>query len=383
MTEKKEGTRFLYALIAEARTYPDAIVLGRGDPDLDTPPHIIDAAQDAMLNDPIGDVPLEGLLVLREAIAERLKEVNDIDVDPESEVVVTNGAQEALFLMVVAGLDEGEELLVPDPNYNAYNDAVGFAGGTKVTVPTYLEEDFRVDPERMRAAITDRTRAMLLVSPGNPSGSVIAPEDVRELVGIAEENDLIIFADDTYDRFVYDDYEHLSPASVPGGRRRTLTVNTLSKTYAMTGWRVGWLVGPADLVGVIKELKAAVTGGSPVFAQYAALAALRSSGETVDKMREIYSRRRRIILDALDGMGIPYGMPQGGQFVLANISVTGLKDMELVERVLSEQHVMIYPVSAFSDGWDDYVRITFLQPEEKLREGLERISLTIDKVLAS
>lgn len=383
MSERKEGTTLLYGLIAEARTYPDAIVLGRGDPDFDTPQYIVEAARDAMLEDPGGDVPTEGLPALREAIAERVKKVNGIDIDPDSEVVFTNGGQEALFLMVVACMDEGDELLVPDPNYNAYNDALRFAGGTKVKVPTCLEEDFRVHPERMRAAITDRTKAMLLVSPANPSAGVIAPEDVRELVRIAEENDLIIFADDTYDLFVYDDYEHLSPASVVGGKGRTLTVNTLSKTYAMTGWRAGWLVGPANLVRIIKELKAAVTGGSPLFTQYGALAALQSSSETVEKMQEIYACRRRIVLDALESMGIPYGMPQGGQFVFANISSTGMKDIELVERVLAEQHVLIYPGSGFSDGWDDYVRITFLQPEEKLREGLERVELTMRKVLAS
>jgi len=386
MTSKKRGTNLLYSLIAEARGYADAIILGRGDPDFDTPTYINNAAREAMLKHANDYTPLEGILPLRQAIAERVKRVNKIDVDPETEVVVTNGGQEALFLMVMAVIEEGDELLMPEPNYNTYIDALRFAQGVKVGVPTYVEEDFRVDPERMCQAITGRTRAMLLVSPNNPTGSVIAPDDVRELLGIAQENDLMILADEIYDLFIYDDYVHLSPASLPGGKERTLTLNALSKSYAMCGWRIGWIAGQADLIAQVKQLKAAVTGGNSIIAQYAALAALTGPQDAVNEMREAYSRRRRMVLDALDSMGISYGTPQGGQFVFADISFTGMDSVELAQRILAEQHVLVYPGGPFArrrELGDNYLRITFLQPEDRLGEGLERMKLVMDTIPAT
>jgi aminotransferase len=382
MTRKK-GTDLLYALIAEARGYPDTIVLGRGDPDFDTPPHIVAAAREAMTKHANDFTPPEGMPALLEAIAERVKRINNIDVDPETEVVVTNGGQEALFLMVLAAIGEGEELLVPEPNYNTYNDALRFARGVKVGVPTYPNEDFRVDPERVRQAITERTRGMLLVSPNNPCASVIAPEDVRDLIEIAQENDLLILADDIYDLFIYDDFVHLSPASVPGGKDRTLTLNALSKAFSMTGWRTGWIVGPADLMSQVKQLKAAATGATSIIAQHAALAALTGPQDAVSEMREAYVRRRRIVLDALDAMGISYGVPQGGQFIFADIGFTGMSCVDLAQKILTDQHVLVYPGSAFTKDRDNYLRITFLQPEEKLREGLGRMKLAMDKILAN
>jgi aminotransferase len=380
---RKKGTDLLYSLIVEARTYDDAIVLGRGDPDFDTPAHIVAAARTAMQEHANDFVPPEGILLLRQAIADRVKRVNNINVDPETEVVVTNGGQEALVLMVLATLGKGDELLTPEPNYNTYHDALRFAGGVKVSVPTYPQESFRVDPERMRQAITERSRAMLLVSPNNPCGSVISPEDERALLGLAQEHDLIILADDIYDHFIYDDFVHTSPASLPGGQERTLTMNALSKAYSMTGWRTGWVVGPADLMARVKEIKAAMTGGCSIVAQHAALAALTGPQDALEVMRAAYVRRRKIVLDSLDEMGISYGVPQGGQFVFADISSTGIRCDDLTQRILSEQHVLIYPGSAFARGNYDYLRITFLQPEEKLREGLERVKVAMKEIRAN
>ena len=382
MTSKKQGTDLLYALIAEARTYSDTIILGRGDPDFDTPPHIVAAAREAMVHHANDYTPTEGILPLRQAIAERVERVNNINVDPETEVVVTNGGQEALFLMVLAVLGEGDELIVPEPNYNTYNDALRFARGVKVGVPTYAEENFRADPEKIRQAITERTRAILMVSPNNPCASVIAPDDVRAILNIAQEHDLMLLADDIYDLFIYDDYVHLDPASLPGGKARTLTLNALSKAFSMTGWRTGWIVGPADLMAQVKQLKAATTGATSVIAQHAALAALTGPQDALEAMRQTYVQRRRLVLDALDSMGISYGMPQGGQFVFADIGFTGMKCADLSQKILSEEHVLIYPGSAFAKDRDNYLRLTFLQPEEKLRAGLARMKQAMDRILA-
>jgi aminotransferase len=379
---KKEGTNLLYALIAEARNYSDAIILGRGDPDFDTPAHIVAAAKDAMVQHHAEYVPPEGILPLRQAIAERTKRVNGIDCDPETEVVVTNGGQEALFLMIMTAIHPGEELILPEPNYNTYQDALNFARGVKVPVMTYPANDFRVDPAEVRKVITDRSRALLLVSPNNPTAGVLSRDDAQAMIEIARQHDLIILADHIYDLFMYDGIQHVSPAALPGGKERTLTLNALSKSYSMTGWRLGWVVGPADLMARVKALKAAISGGTSIIAQYGGLAALTGPQEPLHMMAEAYTRRRRIVLDALDAMGIHYGVPQGGQFVFADISFTGMDSAEFAQKVLSEQHVLVYPGSAFDKGREQYIRITFLQPEDKLREGLEKMKTVMRSIVA-
>ncbi len=380
--KKKQGTSLLYQLIGEARTYDDVIIMGRGDPDFDTPAHIVAAAKDAMIHHHAQYTPPQGLLSLRQAIADRVKRVNNIDVDPETEVVVTNGGQEALFLMVLAVISPGEEMIVPEPNYNTYADSLAFAGGSKVEIQTYPETAFRADPAEVRRAISDKTRALLLVSPNNPAASVISPADMQEMLSIAQEHDLMILADDIYDLFVYDDFEHISPASLPGGKERSLTLNALSKSYSMTGWRLGWIVGPADLMARVTELKAAISGGTSVISQYAGIAALTGPQDAVEMMAAAYRERRRMVLDALDAMGMNYGLPQGGQFVFADIGFTGMDSAEVAQRMLTEQHVLAYPGSAFSKDRKDFLRMTFLQPEDQLKEGLERMKTAMQNIIA-
>ena len=383
MSKKKpQGTNLLYQLIGEARSYDDVIVMGRGDPDFDTPAHIVAAAKEAMIHHHADYTPPQGLQALREAIAERVKRVNNIDLDPATEVVVTNGGQEALFLMTLAVTSPGDEMIVPEPNYNTYADSLAFAGGVKVEVQTWPEEDFRTDPALVRAAITERSRSLLLVSPNNPCASVISPSDMQAMLDIAIEHDLMILSDEIYDLFVYDDFVHTSPASLPGGKERTLTLNALSKAYSMTGWRLGWIVGPADLMARVAELKAAISGGTSVISQYAGIAALTGPQEPVEMMAAAYRRRRRMVLDALDDMGMKYGLPQGGQFVFADIGFTGLDSAEVAQRMLTEQHVLAYPGSAFSKDRKDYLRMTFLQPEDQLIEGLDRMKVAMQNIMA-
>ncbi len=380
--KKKGGTSLLYSLMAEAAGYDDTIVMGRGDPDFDTPAHIIAAAKEAMVQHHSDSAPPEGLLSLRQAIAERVQRVNGVSYDPETEVVVTNGGQEALFLMVLAIISPGDEMIVPEPNYSTYLDSLSFAGGKKVEVNSFPQEDFRADPAAVRAAVSERTRALLLVSPNNPAANVISPADMRAMMQIACDHDLFVIADDIYDLFVYDDFVHTSAASIPGGRERTLTLNALSKAYSMTGWRLGWITGPADLMARVRELKAAITGATSIISQHAGIAALTGPQEPVQMMADAYSRRRRVMLDALDEMGLDYGVPQGGQFVFADISFTGMDSFSFAKRVLSEQHVLAYPGGAFSEASRHYIRMTFLQPEEKLREGMERMKIALRGIVA-
>jgi aminotransferase len=230
----------------------------------------------------------------------------------------------------------------------------------------------------MRPAITPKTRAMLLASPNNPTGAVISPEDERALVQIAAQHDLLILADEIYDHFVYDDVVHFSPASLPTARGRTLTLNALSKSFAMTGWRVGWITGPGDLMAQVKQLKAAISGATSIVSQHAALAALTGPQDVVTEMHQTYIRRRKIVKSALDDLGVGYGASQGGQFLFADISFTNMDSISLAQKILSEQHVLVYPGGAFAPGCDQYLRITFLRPEEDLREGMARIGRVLN-----
>ena len=378
--KKLTGTALFYSLIAKAKEL-DAIVLGRGDPDFDTPANIVEAANRAMQMDNLKPSPVEGLLDLRKAISERVKRINDIDVDPETGVVITNGGQEAIMLMVLASIGAiGDEMIVPEPNYSTYNDALEFAGGNKVGIPTLLEKDFAVDPDLVEQAVSDRSAALLLVSPNNPTASVIPTETMQKLVNIAERNDLIVLADDIYDQFIYDGGVHCSPQSLEAGKDRTLTLNAFSKAYAMTGWRLGWITGPPDLMAKVKTIKASVSGPANVVAQHAGIEALTGPSDALEDMKARYVRRRKVVLDAFDSMGIKYGMPQGGQFIFGDVSHLGIDSVELAARILEEEHVLIYPGGAFAPDSKYYVRVTFLQPEAKLKEGLERMGKALSRM---
>ena len=378
--KKLTGTALFYSLIAKAKEL-DAIVLGRGDPDFDTPANIVEAANRAMQKDNLKPSPVEGLLDLRKAISERVKRINDIDVDPETGVVITNGGQEAIMLMVLASIGAiGDEMIVPEPNYSTYNDALEFAGGNKVGIPTLLEKDFAVDPGLVEQAVSDRSAALLLVSPNNPTASVIPTETMQTLVNIAEKNDLIVLADDIYDQFIYDGGVHCSPQSLEAGKDRTLTLNAFSKAYAMTGWRLGWITGPPDLMAKVKTIKASVSGPANVVAQHAGIEALTGPSDALEDMKARYVRRRKVVLDAFDSMGIKYGMPQGGQFIFGDVSHLGIDSVELAARILEEEHVLIYPGGAFAPDSKYYVRVTFLQPEAKLKEGLERMGKALSRM---
>ena len=381
LKRQEEGTALMYELMSEARQYDDVVLMGRGDPDFDTPQHVIEAARHAMLHHAIEDTPPEGILPLREAIAARAKAFNGIDVDPETEVCVTNGGVEALRLMLLTTLGEGDGLLFPEPNYNSYRDSLRYVRGVLQPVLTEAKDGFRMHPQRVEAAITDATGAMLLISPGNPNANVITPEDMREMVDIAVRHDLLILSDEIYDTFVFDDFQHVSPAALPGGKERTLTLNALSKAFAMTGWRLGWVVGPADLMARFKALKEALSGGSSVVKQYAALSALTGPQDATAMMHKELTRRRRMMLDKLDEMGIPYGVPHGGQFLFMDISVTGMSDVDLSFKLLRDQQVLSIPGSCFGSPNENYIRLAFLTDYERLEEGMRRIKIVIDEVM--
>ena len=373
----------IFDLMELAKRKPNAISLGLGDPDLPTPAHIVTAARQAIDAGRSGPAPATGLPELRQAIARKLARDNGIEVDPETEVLVTTGGQEALFLLVQALIEPGDEVLLPDPRYTSYDNAIELAGGKMVLVPTDEENAFELDPDEVERRITDKTKLLLLISPNNPTAGINTPEVVRRLAEIAIERDLIVIADELYEKFVYDGYQHLSIGSLPGMRERTITLNGLSKTYAMTGWRIGYLAAPPDLIRTATALKQMVNVQAPTVSQWAAVAALDGPQGCVDEMRAIYDERRRLLMPALREMGFSFGEPRGGLYIWLNISSTGVDSTALSYRFLQEADVLILPGTGFGDRWHNYMRMTILQPKEVLAEVVKRMQSVISQSVVS
>lgn len=367
----------IFALQALAAQRPDAISLGLGDPDLPTPDHIVVAAKRAIDEGRTGPAPTTGLLELRTAIASKLAAVNNVAVDAEREVLVTTGSQEALFLLIQALIEPGDEILVPDPRYPSYDAAIALAGGRMVLVPTDEEHNFQLQPEEVERRITPRTKALLLITPSNPTGAVIPPESLRRMAELATAHDFIIISDEIYESFLYGGAEHLSIASLPGMRERTITLNGLSKAYAMTGWRVGYIAAPAEFIAAVAGLKAMINLHAPTVSQWAAVAALTGPQDCVQQMRAVYARRRGLLTDALREFGFTFGEPQGAFYVWTNVTSSGMDATRLSYVLLRDAGVLVFPGTAFGEAWGGYMRFTLLQPEAVMVEAIDRMDLAL------
>lgn len=363
----------IFELQELARSKKDLISMGLGDPDLPTPSHIVDAAKAAIDEGRTGPAPTRGLPELRQAIAAKLRRDNDIVADPETEILVTTGGQEALFLLIQALIEPGDEVIVPDPRYTSYDEAIKLAGGRMVLVPTDEAHDFDLDPAEVEKRITPKSKVLLLISPNNPTSGIVSPDNARQLARLAIERDLIVISDEIYEKFLYDGATQISIASLPGMRERTITLNGASKTYAMTGWRIGYLVGPPEFISTVAALKDMVNVQAPTVSQWAAVAALNGPQDCVEQMRQIYAERRALLMSALDDMGFSYGTPHGALYIWANTASTGIQATQLSYLFLDKAGVLIFPGTGFGDNWGNYMRMTLLQPKEVLEQAVERM----------
>jgi aminotransferase len=360
-------------LLDMAAGVKDLIALARGDPDLSTPLHIVEAAKQALDQGYTHYTHWAGMPELRKAIADKLWQDNSIRVDPETEVLVTTGAQEAVFLVCLALLDPGDEILVPDPHYMTYDTAIALAGAKAVLVPTFEKDDFEVQPEEIVRHITTKTKAVLLVSPNNPTGGIIRPETVREIAALAEKHNFIVISDEIYEKFIYDDVQLLSIASLPGMRERTVTINGFSKTYAMTGWRIGYLSAPAGFIRALEALKHTVSICAPAVSQAAALAALTGSQDCIQEALATYAERRLVLMKGLDELGLSYGRPHGTFYVFASVAATGLSSMDFAITLLQKAQVLVLPGSSFGPNGEGFVRFSLVAPLPRLEEAIERM----------
>ena len=369
----EEDGAFRTRMLGIAAGMSDVIALGRGDPDFHTPAHIVEAAKAALDANHHHYTGPTGIPQLREAIAEDLTSRYGLDYSAD-EVVVTAGAQEAIMLTMLGMCTPGDDVLITSPRFTSYDTAVRLCGGNPIPVPTFEHDDFALDVAEIEKRITPRTRMFVLVSPNNPTGAVTPPDKIRAIAELAIRHDLIIIADETYGQMIYEPNEHLSIATLPGMRERTVTLNGFSKTYSMTGWRVGYLAAPADLVHMLTEPRHTLSINACTISQHAALAALTGPQEPIEAMIAEYAERRAWLMPALDDAGFTYGHPGGAFYIYTNVSSSGLPSPEFCLKLLEETGVMLFPGTMFGDETTDYIRISYLQPLPMIQEAMERIA---------
>ncbi len=376
-----DGTQLRYALMEMAKGLDDIIALGRGDPDLDTPPHIVDAAKAAIRDGRTGPTPVKGMDALRAAIAGHMRAVNGLPIDTEN-VMVSTGGQEGLFLAIQALIDPGDEVLVPDPRYTSYDDAIRRAGGVMVSVPTNREDAFNLEAEAVEAAVSPASKALLIVTPSNPTAGIVTEDRLRAIAEVAIRHNLIVIVDEIYGKIVYEPWKHFSIGSLPGMAERTITLDAFSKAYAMTGWRCGYVAAPANVIDAMARVKQVTTGPVATVSQWAGLAAITGAQDCVGDYLKVYTDRRAVLLDGLDRMGFAYGEPRGGLFVWADCSSTGIHATELSYLLLKEGRVLVFPGTAFGEKWREYLRITMLEPIDTLKEAVERMLPVLERYRA-
>ena len=355
----------------------DIIALGRGDPDFETPPAIVAAGADALIGGYTHYSPPPGLPELREAIAFQLKLEYSAD-----QVIVTNGAQEALLIAILALVNPGDEVILQAPRFNAFDYMVTLAGGRIVDVPTLEEDDYALGADAIREVLTDRSKLLVIANPNNPTGGLTPRAELERIARLVVERDLVVISDEIYEKLIFGGAEHVSLAALDGMPERTVTVNGFSKAYAMTGWRVGYLAAPAWLVGAATEIKHTLSICTPPALQRGALAALKSGDEAVASMLAEYERRLELVLRRLDDMGIAYGRPGGGMYVYANISSTGLDAETFCLELLRREQVMVFPGTMFADPANRHIRITLLSPYDSMARALTRMGRFVERARA-
>ena len=356
----------------------DVIRMGRGDPDLDTPPHIVAAGQAALANGATHYTHPLGIAPLRAAIADNIRAYGGADY-AEDEVMVTPGGQQGMFIIALSLLNPGDESIVPCPGYNPYEQSAEMSDAVVRKIPMTLETNFTLTAEMVEPYISERSKILVLITPNNPTGTVTPPSEVRRIAELAKKHDLIVISDEIYSRLTFGNNTVLPVASLPGMKERTITLSGFSKAYAMTGWRVGYLAGPRSLIGPMSEVNHAFAISTAAVSQYAALEAMTGDQACVDDMRDTYNQRRLAILAGLDAMGMGYAEPQGGVYVYADVSSLnlGIGAGAFCERLLAEGRVMIYPGTIYGDHTDDFVRMSMTQPVDRIQEAMARMGRVV------
>ncbi len=368
-TLKPSGIRKFFDIAA---TMQDVISLGIGEPDFTTPSPVLQAGIRSLQDGETHYTSNAGRVELRQALSRHIEKLYGVSYDPINETIITVGGSEALYLAATALLEPGDEVIVLTPCFVSYQAEVALAGGVPVEIPCRFENNFDIDPQDIARAITPRTKAILFGFPSNPTGAVASRERLLEIARLAEEHDLIVISDEIYDRLVYGT-QHVCFPSLPNMRQRTLLLGGFSKDYAMTGWRIGYAMGPKELMQGLLRIHQYTVMCASTTAQAGALAGLLEGEEYVLQMTAEYDRRRKLIVNGLNELGLPTFEPRGAFYAFPKISVTGMDDDTFANSLLQEQRVAVVPGSAFGAGGDGFVRCSYATAYDKIEQALERI----------
>ena len=365
------GIRKFFDLVSEME---GAISLGVGEPDFVTPWHVREACIYSLESGNTHYTSNKGMPELREAICDSVRSDLGLDYNPSEQILITTGVSEAVDLAFRASLNPGDEAIVPEPCYVAYAPDVVLAGGVARAVPTRLEEEFRLRPEDVSAAVTDKSRVLLLSYPNNPTGAIMTRSDLEELADVVVENDLLVVSDEVYAKLTYSG-SHASFAQLEGMQERTIILNGLSKSHAMTGWRIGYALGDPDLVGAMTKIHQYTMLCAPTMAQVAALEAMQKGDEEMVHMRHEYNLRRRMFVSGLNRIGLDCFEPKGAFYAFPSVRSWGLSSEEFAERLLKEQKVAVVPGSVFGQSGEGFLRCSYATSREELIEALDRMEI--------
>ena len=366
---KPSGIRRFFDIAAEM---DHVISLGVGEPDFKTPWAIRQEAIRTLEKGQTWYTANAGLLPLRQEIARYLKNAVGVEYHPKDEILVSVGGSEAIDLCVRALVQPGDQVLIPQPSFVCYDPIVQLAGGTPVIIQTKAENQFRLTPQELEEKITPSTKLLVLPYPNNPTGAVMKREHLEAIAPVIQKHDLLVLSDEIYSELTYSG-KHVSIASLPGMAQRTVVINGFSKSFAMTGWRLGYAAGPAPIIGLMVKIHQYAIMSAPTMSQYAAVEALKSCMSSVEEMRQEYNLRRRYLVDALNKMGLSCFEPEGAFYVFPSIQSTGLTSEEFCEKLLQKERVAVVPGNAFGECGEGHVRISYSYSINHLKEALKRI----------
>lgn len=375
-TIKPSGIRKFFDIVSEMK---DAISLGVGEPDFETPWHIRDEGIYALEKGRTFYTSNAGLKDLRAEIGNYLSRTQGINYDPQSEILVTVGGSEAIDIGLRAIINAGDEVIIPQPSYVSYEPCAVLAGATPVIINLKAENEFRLTAEELEEAITHKTKILILPYPNNPTGAIMGREDLEKIAKVVIEKDILVMSDEIYSALTYKG-EHVSIAGIDGMKERTILINGFSKAYAMTGWRLGYACGPKEIIKQMTKIHQFAIMCAPTVSQYAAVEALKHGDEDVKKMRQAYNQRRRFLMNAFREMGLKCFEPYGAFYVFPCIKEFGMTSEEFATRFLEEEHVAAVPGTAFGESGEGFLRISYAYSLPTLKTAMERLNHFVNRL---
>lgn len=373
---KPSGIRRFFDI---ANEMDHVISLSIGEPDFTTPWHVRQEGIESLRRGKTWYSPNRGFAELRSQISNYFARRFDVEYDPDKDILVTVGGSEAIDLCIRAVIDSGDEVLIPQPSFVCYEPMTVMAGGTPVIIRTRSENGFRLTAQELEAAITPKTKLLILPFPNNPTGAVMRREHLEEIARVIEKHNILVLSDEIYGELTYGQERHVSIASIKGMKERTIVVNGFSKSYAMTGWRLGYALGPEEVISQMTKLHQYAIMSAPTTAQYAAIEALKHGDADIERMREEYDTRRRLIVDGFCRMGLTCFEPEGAFYVFPSIKISGLTSEEFCEKLIYAQHVAIVPGTAFGECGEGFARVSYSYSLNHIKQALERIEIFLNE----